>query len=276
MTIGMVQRTLVLHQGARLFRARLLAEMPTNIREVGQPPQGLAPIGRVNEDGQSVLYLADSPDTAFAESRATAGQFCLSEWMVDVPKLAMANGGISEHTLRPLKSIYEGSIPEPVPTQQDKAIAKLFREIYTLDADASPNLYNWSIACGRANGFASKCHREELKETDDGMTEIKGRYPFSAIAYPSVRAGGDFLNYAFNDLGQSHVALKNIQWIHRDSDGRYAGIDFASAWDDVGNICWEGRPANIQIQGGERGKLTKVAENIWSWEAENGGIPWFV
>jgi hypothetical protein len=129
---------------------------PEFVDEVGAPPSDKSPIGRLNDAGQSVLYLADSPDTAFAESRSSAGEFCLSEWRVNVPKLAMANGGISPAMLaqRFPNEIYQGEQPLPLPTAADEMVLSLFREIYTLDVDNDRQLYRWSIACGLANGFS--------------------------------------------------------------------------------------------------------------------------
>ena len=100
LSIGLRQKIPVLSAGARLFRIRKMETMPDAITEVGAPPPGVAPIGRLNEAGQSILYLADSPDTAFSEARATAGQYCLSEWRVQQPKVALANGGIHIDLLR--------------------------------------------------------------------------------------------------------------------------------------------------------------------------------
>lgn len=100
LSIGLRQKIPVVSAGTRLFRVRKLETMPHALAEVGAPPPGIAPINRLNEPGQSILYLADSPDTAFSEARATAGRYCLSEWRVQQPQVALANGGIHMDLLK--------------------------------------------------------------------------------------------------------------------------------------------------------------------------------
>ena len=78
LTVGMRLKAPILLSGARLFRIRRMNNIPLNIAEVGAPPTGVAPIGRVNDKGQSVLYLADSPDTAFAAF--PNGEFNRQRW----------------------------------------------------------------------------------------------------------------------------------------------------------------------------------------------------
>lgn len=145
-----------------MFRVRKMQTKPDYVSEVGAPPAGVTPIGRLNAIGRSILYLADSPDTAFAESRATAGEFCLSEWSVTAEKLAAANGGLSIDTLVEQfpKDIYGGGGVPPMPSTDDEKVLDLFREIYTLDVGVDGSLYAWSIACGLVNGFSdtrSRC-----------------------------------------------------------------------------------------------------------------------
>ena len=88
---GLRQKIPVLASGARLFRVRKMAQKPRSTHEVDHPPRGVAQIGRLNPAGESILYLADSPDTAFAEARAISGLYCLSEWRIQPPKVALAN-----------------------------------------------------------------------------------------------------------------------------------------------------------------------------------------
>lgn len=276
LSIGLTQRIPVAFFDTRMFRTRRMEHKPGSTNEVGAPPPTRSRIGRLNDEGRSVLYLADSPDTAFAEARAVAGEFCLSEWRVNVQKLAMANGGISPTMLveRFPNDIYEGDQPIPVPNASDEHILSFFREIYTLDVGGDRSLYRWSIACGLVNGFSHQCDRNAA-ETVGGMTQWNGRYPFAAIAYPSMRTNRASLNYAFNDLGRSHVRLDHVQWVCRAEDGSYASLDFASSWDSEGRISWQNRPARFQLKPGERSRLTKIAENTWNYETADGSIPWF-
>jgi hypothetical protein len=78
LSIGLRQKIPCLTQDARLFRIRKMKMRPEVIAETGAPPIGVAPVGRLNDQGQSVLYLADSPDTAFAEART--GAFISRSW----------------------------------------------------------------------------------------------------------------------------------------------------------------------------------------------------
>jgi hypothetical protein len=100
LTIGLRQSVPILTSGARLFRVRRLNAKPSLVTDIGPPPPQAARISRLNEAGQSVLYVADSPDTAFAEARAAVETCCLVEWKVRNEKVALANGGIPNAILK--------------------------------------------------------------------------------------------------------------------------------------------------------------------------------
>ena len=251
-------------------------QKPILIREVGAPAPTESPIGRLNDERQSVLYLADSPDTAFAERGSVPGYFCLSEWRVTAAKLAMANGGIPSNISERFRK--EGSKigpPEFIPRTDAEAILNLFREIFTLNVQENLSLYRWSIACGLASGFSHKCDRAGAVETAEGITRWEGRWPFGTIAYPSVRASQTPLNFALNDHGKSHVKLHHVQWVQRFDNGFYTSLDFANEWDDHNVIHWQNRPAKFQLKRGEAAMVTKVAETMWRYETTDGSIPWF-
>jgi hypothetical protein len=278
LAIGIPQRIPISFFDFRMFRIRRMDRKPERTTDAGAPPSTVEPpIGRLNDRGQRILYLADSPDTAFAESRAGAGEFCLSEWRVNVHKLAMANGGIPPAMLssRFSKEIYQGTELTAVTTAAHEMILSLFREIYTLDVEDTPDRYRWSIACGMANGFSHKCDRNSAIETAQGTTEWTGRYPFSAIAYPSVRKNRESLNFAFNDSGKAHIRLENVQWVRRSVDGAFTGLDFANAWDGESRLLWKKRPAQFVLKAGEGAKVIKIAETLWSYETADGQTPWF-
>lgn len=271
LAIGLRQKVPFISAGTRLFRIRKMEMMPRTITEVGPPPPGIAPVGRLNDVGQSVLYLADSPDTAFSEARATTGQYCLSEWRVQQPKVALANGGIPADLLR---ARFPNNL-DPSGSVEDDQVLALFRALFTLPATQNAGLYRWSIACGLANGFAPVCERTAT-ETVGENTKWTGRFPFSGIAYPSVRKEKQSINFAFNDLGKTYLRLDHVQWVERHYDGFFSGIDFASSWDAHGNIAWQGRPAHYQLQPGESAHIVKVAETVWNYEPVDGELPFFV
>jgi hypothetical protein len=105
----------------------------------------------------------------------------MSEWRVQVDKLALANGGIATEAMAGLKDIFEGEGSSPVPTLEDEKVLGLLREIYTLDVGDPPQLYRWSIACALANQFFHIGERTQVEETN-GIAKWEGRYPFAAIA----------------------------------------------------------------------------------------------
>jgi hypothetical protein len=249
-------------------------EKPHYKSDLGAPPPGVAGIGRLNEQGHSVLYLADSPATAFLEAKLGPGTYALSEWRIAQEKVALANGGMSQRFLAKLfpndldgdRKITEGS--------EDLEVAALFRKIFTLAADADPLLYRWSIACGRVNGFAHLCERTGHR-TIDGNTQLSGRYPFSGIAYASTRSDRDAVNFAFNNLGQTYLRLHHVQWVARANDDSFSSLDFASQADESGRITWLGRPARYVLAPGAAAQLRKVERNVWTYEQLDGTLPEF-
>jgi hypothetical protein len=157
---------------------------------------------------------------------------------------------------------------------EDEQVFDLFRKIFTLPVGDDHERYRWSIACGLVCGFAHLCERTAAKEVG-GNTEWSGRYPFSGIAYASIRTDKDAINFAFNDFGQTLLRLDNVQWVERRSDGSFSGLDFASSWDAHGAIAWQRRPARFQIPPSGSARLVKVAETVWKYEAVDGSIPHF-
>jgi len=259
--------------GARLFRARRMARLPGSIAEVGAPPDGKASIGRLNDAGSSVLYVSDTPDTALNEIRQGTGTYCLSEWQVAEPRIALVNGGISDEDLHAVFGPRSESSAE-VGDLVDDELRQLFKSIFTLVPDHDPKLYRWSIAAAMAGGFAHVCERTDRSE-QAGYTHFEGRYPFAGIAYASVRTDKRRVNFAFNDLGRTYVKLQNVQWIDRHDDGSISGHDFATSWDVHGGIAWLGRPAMFTIPPGGAAKITKASETVWTYEALDGDVPGF-
>ncbi len=274
LTNGVLQVIPVLTSGARLFRITNWCGKPGLISDVGARPPKDAPIGRLNDVNQSVLYVADSPDTAFSEARAGAGCYSLAEWQIRPPRVALANGGISESLLRArFPTDFSSSSPLPA-LGSDERVLELFQRIFALRVDSDSELYRWSIGCGLACGFASTCERTGASEVA-GATEWTGRYPFAAIAYASTRADKDAINFAFNDLGQTLLQLKNVQWVERHADGSFSGLDFASSWGTDGSIAWQKRPARLLLQPGASARVVKIDETVWRYETEDGDTPYF-
>lgn len=100
--------------GEQFFRARISSNSNGfSINEMGAPPPHAAKAGRVNAEGISVLYLADSIDTAVYEVRAgrydyiTIGTFVLKE-DINIVNLDLLNtispfmfvdGGIAQYAI---------------------------------------------------------------------------------------------------------------------------------------------------------------------------------
>lgn len=76
----MASKGLVLDEGTRLYRARLMpaggwlsSYKPLDAKEMGAPPAHLASAGRLNYQGSSVLYTAESQTVAISEVRPWNG-----------------------------------------------------------------------------------------------------------------------------------------------------------------------------------------------------------
>lgn len=259
--------------GARLFRVRKMARKPTTVAEVGAPPEGVASAGRVNEPSCSVLYLADTPATAISEVRSGEGTYCLTEWRVIGKGMMLANGGIVEGDLEAVFG-HGDQARADVGGVVDDEVRQLFSSIFRLTPGDDPSLYRWSIAAARAVGFSHLCERT-ARSDEGGHTSLEGRHPFGGVAYVSVRSDRRRVNFAFNDVGQKHVELVNVQWVEHHGDGETSGIDFASSWGADGAIQWLGRPANLVIAPGGGAKLTKVDASVWKFETIDGEVPGF-
>lgn len=263
-----------LSKGSRLFRIRKLDAKPLTRGQVGAPPARVAPIGRLNDHGESVLYLADSPNTAFAEARAGAGDYCLAEWRTQPHAVALANGGFDSDALKTYFPNNLSSEGIPLGGVEDSYVASFFTEIFTLSASEEPRMYWWSIACGMTSGFAHRCERTG-SEVVGGNTMWTGRFPMAGIAYPSMRRDKKAVNFAFNDLGQTYLELNHVQWVRRGLDGSFTGLDIATSWDDTGTLNWTGRPAHYVLQPGQAARARKVAKDAWLYENLDGSIPTF-
>lgn len=274
LTTGLRQSLPVLTAGARLFRVRQMCNRPNSTHEVGLPPRGIAPVNRLNDEGESVLYVADSPGTAFAEARAESGVYCLSEWRVQRPKVLLANGGIPLSLLRarfPNNFDATGSI---VDGSEDQDVLALLTNLFTLEVNADRTVYRWSIACGLASGFAAICDRTSKDEVD-GNTNLCGRYPLSGIAYASMRMKQQAINFAFNDLGSTFLKLDHVQWVEWRADGNFSGIDYGSVRHKNGAIEWQGRAARYLLGHGSAARVVKVDATTWQYEQFDGEIPVF-
>lgn len=273
-SLGLQIKTPTLTQGARLFRVRAIPAKPENIKEIGAPPLGVASMGRLNDQGQSVLYVADSPDTAFAEARVGAGEYCLAEWRIGARTIALANGGFDSKSIAKFFPNEIASNSPPLGGKEDHLVATLFADIFTLPVIAEPRMYWWSIACGLVNGFSHMCERTSA-EFIDGNTQLTGRFPFAGIAYPSLRKDKEAANFAWNDLGKTYLELDHVQWVKREADGSFAGLDIATEWSSSGQLKWAGRAPHFVLQPGQKAKVVKISDKVWSYENTDGSLPTF-
>lgn len=271
-SIGRRYQTPLLDTGARMFRIRKMNAKPSNRSEVGAPPAGLAGIQRLNLQSESVLYLGDSPATAFAEARAEPGEYCLSEWRTNRDRIVVANGGFNDEELARFFGTESLIGSTPLGGAEDHDVAALFRDLFFINTGNDPTMYWWSIACGRANGFSAICERTTT-ELINGNTRWTGRFPLGGIAYLSVRKDRAAVNYCFNDLGQTYLDLHHVQWVKLESDGSFSGLDIATSWSGDGEISWEGRPPHYILEPGQEARLVKVANDVWSYENLDGSIP---
>jgi hypothetical protein len=273
--VKLQSRLLIVGRYWRMFRARAMGARPAHIVEIGAPPayKVLLP-GRLNDCGQSVLYLADSFNTALCEINAVEGQYCLSEWEVNEPKLACANGGLHPDFLAGLlPHDYTGQLhlDRPVSEREDELLT-FIRKVFM--SPLGGELYRWSIACGMANGFA---HQRDLRSAIEanGNTWWEGAFPMSAIAYSSIRTDQIAVNYAMNDVGMRCVVPRQVQWVRLTADGVVTGLDFADSWNLGGNIEWQDRPANVLIADRDPAYEVSTGKRPWKRDSTDEYIPEF-
>lgn len=73
--------------GLEVFRARLMGK-PQALHELHHPPVGIAPLGRVNREGVSVLYCATARDATFFELAPKVGDtLAIAKWATKAPLL---------------------------------------------------------------------------------------------------------------------------------------------------------------------------------------------
>jgi hypothetical protein len=71
----------VIKKGDVFYRARISNERGYSNDEMGSPPKELVRAGRINPEGLSYLYLADSPETTVYETRASLHDFvCIGKF----------------------------------------------------------------------------------------------------------------------------------------------------------------------------------------------------
>jgi hypothetical protein len=227
-----------------MFRIQPAGEKPLNISSVGAPPNGSPKAQRLNEAGQTVLYLSDSPATAFAERGALPGECCLSEWTTTAEKLLMVNGGIPPEAMLQFfrQNISEGRDPFPLTPKDEQ------------------------ILSARSNGFSHECEVTGKTEAN-GITQFQGPFPFAAIAYPGVRTDPIALNFALNDRGRSLVHLNYVQWIRISPEGKWEILDFADRWDASGDLLWTGKPGFV-LKPGARARVIKTSATEWCYEID--------
>ena len=89
LSIGPTQQILILFTGTRMFRIRKMGNKPNNISEIDAPPAGIASIQRLNETGQSILYLADSPGSP----RQSDAECAMAEFVHGRPHIVRLSPG---------------------------------------------------------------------------------------------------------------------------------------------------------------------------------------
>lgn len=234
----------ILPRGARLFRVRKLPAKPSNVSEVGAPPPAVCSIQRLNDVGQSVLYLSESPTTAIAECRGGPGYYCLTEWRVSSPNLYLTNGGMERDFMF---SKFPKAPVDYSERELDLEVFRLLRRIFTLNADENPLLYRWSIGCAMTLKFSHRCEIESIESLAAGVIHLAGRSVFPGIAYASIRAAARAVNVALNDAGQRVVPLHHVQWIEVINSKHIRNIDYCATWDSAGVLNWRGSPAKLRL-----------------------------
>lgn len=215
--------------GLELFRARLL-EKPTHVRDLLYPPTDVAPLGRANREGASLLYCCSSREPSFFELTPSAGStLVVSKWTTTA-SLLVNHVGFTREAFESLGSERSHSAWSDRPVDEhgeaNAEIARFLAEAFTPRVRVDErHKYRLSVAIG-----------EKLFAAD----------MFDGLLYPSIamRANSDNVaikpTYADRHLKFERAEFARIDAV-RDLQFDITVLDTAVALDGSGNIQWRGR-----------------------------------
>ena len=215
--------------GLEIFRARRL-EKPVLVRELLHPPEGVAPLGRANREGASVLYCCTAREPSFFELAPSVGDILVfSKWVTTAPLLVNHVGYTSQAFERLGSGRRQASWSNRPVEDHGEAngeIATFLADTFAQRIPANERYrYKLSVA------IAEKLYAADL---------------FDALLYPSIamRANSDNLavkpGYADTNLRFLRAEFAKIDAV-RDLELDITVLDTAVAVDADGRIQWRGR-----------------------------------
>lgn len=217
--------------GIMLFRARIVAERPKSIVELGiPPPDKVADFGRANLPGQPVLYLNTLRNAVFFEVSPAAGaHLAVSHWE-SVADLLMFPVGYSETVFDELRS--NRTLPSLGNTQHPRfnhptnaRLQAFFAQEFTKQVRrGEPWQFKFAAAVA--------CNALETENID-------------GVMYPTVAMRANSDNFAIKRSSLCKVRLVKAEYVRVDSVGDFSFtatvLNVATDFDGQ-SINWQGTP----------------------------------
>jgi hypothetical protein len=243
--------------GITLFRSRI-CDKPSHISALLAPPPQITPMGRVNREGNPVLYCCTSRQVPFFESRPTEGQtVTIGRWVTTAPIL-VNHVGYTQRAFNALQSSRKQAAwgPEPV-THLNEAVSDFLAETFTtIIPRGSEYRYKLSVA------IAEKLFLDDL---------------FDGLIYPTVAMRANADNFALKlRYANEHTQFQRAEYARiehvRDFAFDITVLDMATQLGADGSICWKGR-LDRWVLNEPGGQLSFTAENgEWVARDTNGKI----
>jgi hypothetical protein len=239
--------------GLKLFRARLLANPPEAISELGCPPPEVSTAQRANRAHQPLLYCSVGREPLFFELQAKAGSTLAIVHYKTTRTLVVSRVGFSDTVFSRLNSTR--SVPDygqighgewsKARHTVDSFLAEAFTQQNTSD---KPSKYALSTA------IAEKLLNDDF---------------FDGLMYPTVSMFANMENFALKpDVTRAHLESIYVEFLRvLTVDGtrfKYDVLDEVRRIEPDGRIRWRGHPAHWTV--GPSRQLGVVAVD-GHWEA---------
>jgi hypothetical protein len=212
--------------GITLFRLRI-CDKPTHIDALLSPPAHLAPLGRVNREGNPVLYCCTSREAPFFESRPTQGQtVAIARWVTTTPLLVNHVGYAVRAFNSLLSSRQQAGWGPQAANHLNEAVSEFLAESFIrVVPRGSEYEYKLSVA------IADKLFADEH---------------FDGLLYPAIAMRANADNFALKlRYANKHIQFQRAEYARiervRDFAFDITWLDTATALQADGTICWKGR-----------------------------------
>jgi hypothetical protein len=273
---GMKIESPIFNSGAYLYRARKFTanfnkEMGVKYADLIYPPKHLSKLGRVNRQGQSVLYCSVSKEPVFFELQdLKPGDDLVLTFLQTTARMFVNNIGYTQYVFNKLGAKRNCPQWRPVGARLDdsKAIITLPgispQELQaTLSHDENAALRRALSECFMCSVEPSKSHWYKLTtaigELHLGKIMNEGRQ-FAGIIYPSSRmwANGDNLALLPWFVDQ-HIKFKKAVHIRIDNQEgakfSISAVDSSNAFGKDGKLLWLGRIPNWTLEPGRAARI---------------------